>query len=111
MRSQTRPVRLWRFGQERGSNGTAKTKGRPEGSYRLPIVVPLLTVERPREAPEGGLDRRLWCRRYDRCLTYAAALGWTGFACGECPVDDEISAAERLIEAARIKRFVAEVKL
>jgi hypothetical protein len=110
MRSQTRPVRLWRFGQERGSNGTAKTKGRPEGSYRLPIVVPLLTVERPREAPEGGEGRRIWCRRYDGCLTHAWARGWRGFDCAACEVDDEISADERLVDIAGCKRFVAEVK-
>jgi hypothetical protein len=99
--------RVSRFGVPRQR---AIPKGRPEGSYRLPIVVPLLVEERPREAPEGGEGRRIWCRKYDGCLTHAWARGWRGFECGGCDVDDEISADERLVEAARIKRFVAEVK-
>jgi hypothetical protein len=80
--------RLWRFGERRETNGRGKKTGRPEGSYRLPIVVPLLTVERPREAPEGGEGRRIWCRRANRCVEFAAAKGWDGFTCVECPVED-----------------------
>jgi hypothetical protein len=99
--------RVSRFGVPRQR---AIPKGRPEGSYRLPIVVPLLTVERPREAPEGGEGRRLFCRRYDACLTHAWARGWRGFDCRDCDVDDEISADERLVDIAGCKRFVAEVK-
>jgi hypothetical protein len=44
---------------------------RSQGRYRTPAVVPLLVAERPREAPQGGAG---WCRRYDRCLTFAARL-------------------------------------
>lgn len=99
--------RLWR----RNGLGVPKPqRGRPEGSYRLPVVVPLLTVERPREAPEGGKGRRLWCRKYDRCLNFAVARGWSGFDCGGCDVRDEVSEDERLLDIAGVRRLVAEVK-
>jgi hypothetical protein len=92
------------------SRGPRKSNGRPEGSYRLPVLVPLLTVERPTEAPEGGEGRRLWCRRYDACLTHAWARGWSGFTCTTCDVDDEVTERERLIEAARLTKHLEKIR-
>lgn len=111
MPPQTKPAgRLWRRNGLGVPKGLRGINGRPEGSYRLPIVVPLLTVERPQEAPEGGEGRRLWCRRYDRCLTFAAAKGWTGFAYTTCKIDNKISADERLAEAAKLSRMFRRTK-
>lgn len=48
----------------------------------------------PLEAASADVDdvrRRLHCRRYENCLTYAASVGWEGFHCGACAVDETIT--------------------
>lgn len=46
--------------------------------------------------PEAAAQRRkLLCRRYGDCLTYAASLAWPSFHCGACDVEDRMSPQEQ----------------
>jgi hypothetical protein len=60
---------------------------------------------KPSWAAEGVGERRLWCRRYDRCLSYAAAADaakdksqWPGFDCTACGVREEEPPTTRILE-------------
>lgn len=55
------------------------------------------------------VDRRVWCRRYQRCLEWASSHGWQGFACRACTVRDEVTEGERLLEAARLSSVRPEI--
>jgi hypothetical protein len=34
----------------------------------------------------GEIARRIYCRRYERCLSYAVSKNWGGFGCKSCDV-------------------------
>jgi hypothetical protein len=53
-----------------------------------------------------ALKRRVHCRRYDNCLTYAAAAGWLGFHCGACDVDELLTREEWLSDLEGMTRFL-----
>lgn len=47
-----------------------------------------IECEYSQDADVVASRRKLLCRRYDNCLTYAASLGWVAFACVVCDVDE-----------------------
>ena len=57
---------------------------------------------------ETDAERRVWCRRYDRCLSHAAVQLWDGWTCAQCDVDDEMSLEEKkqAIEKQATYRYV-----
>jgi hypothetical protein len=57
---------------------------------------PVLTDETPRDVG----NRRVWCRRYEKCLNYAMAHDWYGFHCDSCAVEDQFTPAE-ILERSR----------
>jgi hypothetical protein len=57
---------------------------------------PVLTDECPRDVG----NRRVWCRRYEKCLNYAMAHDWYGFTCDACAVEDQFTPAE-ILERSR----------
>jgi hypothetical protein len=57
---------------------------------------PVLTDETPRDVG----NRRVWCRRYEKCLNYAMAHDWYGFTCDACAVEDQFTPAE-ILERSR----------
>jgi hypothetical protein len=71
--------------------------GRPSRriNFRMPVMPP---DSKPSWAAEMFGDRRLWCRRYDACLSYAACLKWPGFDCGGCSVREEEPPTTRILE-------------
>lgn len=36
----------------------------------------------------GEIARRIYCRRYERCLSYAVSKNWGGFGCKSCDVQE-----------------------
>lgn len=40
----------------------------------------------------GEVARKLYCRRYERCLSYAVSKKWSGFGCQGCDVDEPLPA-------------------
>jgi hypothetical protein len=44
---------------------------------------------------EFGDSRRVLCRRYTRCLTYAASQGWRGFSCASCRIREDLTVDEQ----------------
>lgn len=36
----------------------------------------------------GEVVRRVWCARYERCLSHAVSKNWLGFDCSSCEVDE-----------------------
>lgn len=52
------------------------------------------------ELPTNVGERKINCRRYEMCLTYAMAQDWYGFHCERCPVEDEYTQAELLERSA-----------
>ena len=101
-----RPVgRLWRY-QSKGENVVEFSRRRPARRF---FDAPDMDDEHPVRAREGVGDRRLWCRRYDTCLSYAAAHDWDGFDCSSCDVHDEMTERERFIEAVRLYRNTWQV--
>ena len=36
----------------------------------------------------GEVVRKIYCRQYKRCLSYAVSKNWGGFGCQECKVED-----------------------
>jgi hypothetical protein len=77
--------------------------GRPSKS-RWPV--PFMPKDsKPSWVMVGVGERRVWCRRYDRCLSYAAAedkeldkVQWDGFDCGLCSVREEEPPTTRILE-------------
>jgi hypothetical protein len=63
--------------------------GRPP-KYRIIFPMPVMPEgSNPSWAAEAVGERRLWCRRYDTCLSFAASQKWPGFDCGACGVREE----------------------
>lgn len=59
----------------------------------------LAADSRPVEDDGGEVEtidarRRLHCRRYENCLTYAASVNWSSFNCSACDVNELIPASE-----------------
>jgi hypothetical protein len=54
--------------------------------------------------------RRLDCRRHDACLNYAEVKQWPSFSCAMCPVEDLISADERLRQMAAVMRITTQME-
>jgi hypothetical protein len=74
-------------------------RGRPEV---LPAIAVLLPAGcKPRrglpivDEEQASSVRRVDCRRYDRCLSYAVSKGWASFGCGSCEVDERIGMFDR----------------
>lgn len=88
-------TRTWRYQRDLER---AKRRARGDG----PRLIPFLLDERPQPASGGGEGRRLWCRRYDRCLSFVVSMEWDGFDCSACAVDDEPTRDEKLLSAARL---------
>jgi hypothetical protein len=40
-------------------------------------------------------DKRVLCRRYENCLTYAAANHWEGFHCQDCIIEEPLPVADQ----------------
>lgn len=63
-------------------------------------------TEAQQEHDERRIDRRVLCRRYDRCLDHAIERRWEGFACSGCSVSDELTFAEVVAEQRRrVERY------
>lgn len=39
--------------------------------------------------------RRVKCRRYSNCVTFAANQNWTGFSCARCKIEESLSVEEQ----------------
>lgn len=77
----------------------------PLERYRKMFRMPVMPEDsKPSWAAEGVGDRRLWCRRYDACLSYAACLKWPGFDCGSCSVREEEPPTARVLEGIHVSR-------
>jgi hypothetical protein len=73
--------------------------------YRINFKMPVMPPDsKPSWAAEMHGDRRLWCRRYDACLSYAACLKWPGFDCGGCSVREEEPPTSRTLEGEALAR-------
>lgn len=74
------------------------------------LEMPRLRDERPQScAPVDDPEeitkvRRLYCRRYETCLNYAAAAGWVNFSCNSCPVSDVMTDQEIEFENRELAR-------
>lgn len=86
------------------SYSQTKRPGRKPRSF-VPVIVllpagcnPIRSVALP-VAPEsterlgggqtyGEIARRVWCARYERCLSHAVSKNWDGFDCSKCDVDE-----------------------
>lgn len=61
-----------------------------------PIAVLLPLGSSPRRTISGAYvdgqlpERRVFCRRYERCLSYAESQRWAGFDCSGCDVDEAV---------------------
>lgn len=55
--------------------------------------------------------RRLLCRRYVNCLTHAAALGWTGWECSGCVIEDPLSVDEQRRDLDGLTDFLHALNL
>lgn len=76
---------------------------KPLERYRMIFPAPVMPPDsKPSWAAEAVGDRRLWCRRYDTCLSYAAAEKWPGFDCGACRVREEEPPTTRLLEGMHV---------
>lgn len=65
-------------------------------------------LEAPREndTEHVALKRRLHCKRYENCLTYAASLAWDGFHCGACDVDEPMTRDDYLRDLDGLTKFL-----
>lgn len=53
-----------------------------------------------------GERRRLHCRRYENCLTYAASVNWTGFQCSACRVNETLTREDWLADLDGLASFL-----
>jgi len=65
-----------------------------------------LEAECPSEPEAAAEQRRVHCRRYVNCMTYAAAQNWRGFHCGECDIDETISRDDWLSDLDGLAKFL-----
>lgn len=59
----------------------------PTRSVALPIA-PESTERLSGGQTYGEVSRKVWCQRYERCLSHAVSLRWDGFSCRSCEVDE-----------------------
>ena len=92
--------------------------GRPPGSYgRFSISSEGLYLgSAPLEHRELDIDRvdehrRLLCRRYENCLTFAASEGWRGFSCRGCSIEETLSAQDQKRDLDGLATFLAALNL
>ena len=65
-----------------------------------------LEAERENDTEYVARKRRIHCRRYGNCLTYAASLSWDGFHCGACDVDEPMTRDEWLSDLDGLTKFL-----
>lgn len=63
-------------------------------------------TEPPNDIDSAENQRRVHCRRYGNCLTFAAAQNWRGFCCNSCDVDETISRDEWLRDLDGLTQFL-----
>lgn len=82
-------------------------------SAALPVFAEPRPVELPSTLSEVRVDehRRIYCRLYDACLDQAEAYRWVSFSCAYCPVRDELTMAERRMQAAALFRACVEQEM
>jgi hypothetical protein len=68
-------------------------------NFRMPVMP---EDSKPSWAAEMHGERRLWCKRYDTCLSYAACLKWPGFDCTACTVREESPPTTRALEGLQL---------
>jgi hypothetical protein len=90
-------------------HGQGQNRGRILSGWRkkhelLLAKAPVLVDEKPSAIP----DRKINCRRYEKCLDYAIAQDWYGFHCDACPVDDEFTQDELLAKSYGVFSGVLE---
>lgn len=55
--------------------------------------------------------RRILCRRYSNCLTYAASEGWDGFTCESCCIREKLSPNEQHLDLEGLALFLMALEL
>jgi hypothetical protein len=60
---------------------------------------------------EIALHRRVLCRRYINCLTWAAAQDWIGWSCDNCDVKDVLSREQQADDLDGLADFLHELNL
>lgn len=55
--------------------------------------------------------KRIHCRRYTNCLTFAASQNWPGFACFDCRVEEPLSAEDQKRDLPGLAMFLSALSL
>jgi hypothetical protein len=94
-----------------------KRGGRPPGGkFRVPSDG-LFLGSLPLQCPEAlGFEeverrQRVKCRRRTNCLTYAASMGWSGFDCRDCAIEEELSLDEQRRDLEGLAAFLRALNL
>lgn len=86
---------------------------RPGGRLNIKFeVLPHDSRPEPLMSPDSGPDeRKLLCRRYNDCLSYAAAHNWLSFGCGGCEVEERLTSAEQSRDLEGLAAFLRSLSL
>lgn len=71
----------------------------------LPGSMPF-RAEQDHDEEHVASRRRLHCKRYDNCLSYAAEQAWPGFHCAACSVEEPDGREEWLRDLDGLARFL-----
>jgi hypothetical protein len=67
-----------------------------QGRTAVPVAVLLPLGSNPKRTLSNSYfdgtvpERRIFCRRYERCLSYAESQRWSGFDCTKCDVQEPV---------------------
>ncbi len=54
-------------------------------------------------------ERRVHCRRYGNCLSFAASQDWNAWSCKACPVDEVLSRDEWVHDLEGLARLIRAI--
>lgn len=86
------------------------------GRRRFRVLEPTLALDSvptycaPTDVDEVGSKRRLHCRRYTECLTYAASQNWPGFHCHKCGVEEPLTMEEQRRDLEGLTDFLRALR-